>query len=365
MHVITVWVLLLLFAVGETKRIALTDSETPTTMLCTGSSNMPVQWSSAEMSRWMHESEVVEIGPRGIRFVSMVTYSRKEKARDVCESTHMALCESRSGLVLPTTGTVRVTGMMNPQFNSSIAKYFYEESDASCAQNGDGRVKVLNETVYTVSACDIMEGRAVIMYRPTSDEILVISQTFGPMAYSVILVTALCCIYGASVQVNKENWWVVYVMRSICGGGSVACCLLYVMSGITFLCQDDEAHFWLSIVGTWIMILCGGAKSITNMSMFMLGSIADALYRGPETPYASIFVVALGVQTWQKVFGLCFELVGWRGHLDSMLTILYLCATIELGLVPQYTDNEDWPIYGGLGALVTFVVAWSMRQKSE
>jgi hypothetical protein len=255
--------------------------------------------------------------------------------------------------------------MANPQFNSSIAKYFFDESTGSCARNGDGRVQTLEEAVYTVSACDIMEGRAVIMYRPSVDEIMVISQTFGPMAYTVILVTALICIYGALLLGKSENWWFVYVMRSVCGGGSVACCLLYAISGIAFLCRDDEVHFWLSIVGTWIMILLSGTKSTTNMSMFMLGSIADALYRGPETPYAGIFVVALGVQAWQKVFRVCFEVVGWMVQLDCMLTVIYLCATLELGLVPQYTDNEDWPIYGGLGALATFVVAWSMRQKSE
>ena len=47
------------------KRLALTDSETPTPLLCTGSTNEPVLWGGANIIRWIHESQFVEVGARG------------------------------------------------------------------------------------------------------------------------------------------------------------------------------------------------------------------------------------------------------------------------------------------------------------
>ena len=355
----------LLLTTLDGKRIALTDSETPTPFLCTGSSNTAVQWASAELVRWMHASQVVEIGPRGIRFVdaqwpASSMYEHKDKAHDDCSSTFGALCESTSGLLFPNTAAIRVSGMVEPVFNSSIATYFFGESGTACAENGEGRVQVIDEAVYTVSACDIMQGHSVIMFQPASGKVFVLPQTFGPMAYTVILVTVLICIYGASGLSPSE--WQNWLMHIVCGGGSVACCLLYAVSGIAFVTVDDEIHFWLSIAGTWIMGV--SSKTNKNMCIFMLGSIADALYRSPETPYAGILAAAMGVQVWQKVHTVFFdENACALQNLDCALSVIYLCCTIEIGLVPQYADAEDWPIYGGMGALATFVVAWSMRAK--
>jgi hypothetical protein len=43
---------------------------------------------------------------------------------------------------------------------------------------------------------------------------------------------------------------------------------------------------------------------------------------------------------------------------DLVITTLYLCITVDTGLVPQFTHPEDWPIYGGAGVYVAFAAAW-------
>jgi hypothetical protein len=108
-----------------------------------------------------------------------------------------------------------------------------------------------------------------------------------------------------------------------------------------------------------------------DVCIFMLGTIADALYRSPETPYASIFVVVLAVRAWQKVYTVCFAAkpqtsaitIGlW--HVDLLFAVAYMCLTAEVGLVPQFADREDWPIYAGVGTFVTFLAAWGARAQA-
>ena len=342
--------LFLFLALGSShgRRIALTDSDSPTPLLSTGASNDPVLWGGADMIRWLHESQIVEVGARGIRFVDPLTTSAfgpppRSSAED-CESTPLALCETVSGLLFPSAvgNGIRVTGLLNPKLKSSASQRYADAAGIACSStfdgSGAGRTVVMEPDIYTASACDVMQGHLVAIF--SAGKVVVVPQTFVPMAYTVVLIAILMCLYGV------EPWSI-----GVCAAGVLACCLVYAHNGIPFLTIEDETHFWVSVAGTVLAL----ASRSPDACICMLGTIADALYRSPETPYASIFVAVLAVRTWQKIRAGSAANI-WK-HLDLFFTILYLCLTAEIGLVPQFADREDWPIYGGVGAFATFLIA--------
>ena len=377
--------LFLLVCVGQARRIPLTDSETVTPYLWTN--NAALQWNSAEMVRLLHQSQMVEVGARGVRFVKAGLQpldDLKFAVQDRCNSSSTsALCDTGNGLLFPSSGTIVVTGLPSHEgvfLENRVARTLAQET--ACAERGDGRAVVMKETVYTASACDIMQGHYVALYLPNQDEIALLPQTFGPMAYTMILVTCVICIYGASSL--EQSSWQKYVTWSVSAAGTLACILLYAVSGIAFLTVADEAHFWMSVMGTILIIASDivavqyfGTEKLMmqhvkgiDLCIYMLGSIADALYRGPENPYAALFVVGLAIRAWQKIFTVFFDIkertttstvVVTLLHVKLCYNLIYLCLTIENGLVCQYEDEEDWPVYGGMGALATFLAAWSGR----
>jgi len=347
---LALWLLLLVAPSLQARRIALTDSDTPTPLLSTGANNVPVLWGGSNMIRWLHESQTVEIGARGIRFVdSLCTAARTPT--EPCESTHLALCETVSGLLFPSAigDGIMVTGMVNPKLNSSASQQYADAASTSCDStfdgSGTGRTVVMTMPVYTASACDVMQGHLVTIF--SAGRVMVVPQTFGPMAYTVVLLATLICIYGASA--TAETWSLV-----ICAAGTLTCCLVYAVSGIPFLTIEDETHFWFSVVST-VLALCFRSP---DACLCMLGTIANTLYRSPETPYAAIFVTALAVRAWQKIRSAASTKNSsvWTS-LDLLFTVTYLCLTAEIGLVPQFADREDWPIYGGVGAFAAFLIA--------
>jgi hypothetical protein len=372
-------------ACSSARRIALTDSETVTPYLW--SNNAALQWNSADMMRLLHQSQAVEVGARGVRFVGaglQPSVDLKFTAQDRCNgSSSGALCDTGNGLLFPSSGAIVVTGLPSAAdgvhfLENHVARMLAQET--ACNERGDGRVVVMNETVYTASACDVMQGRYVALFWPGRDEVALLPQTFGPMAYTMILVTCIICIYGASSL--EQSSWQKYVTWGVSAAGTLACILLYAISGITFLTVEDEAHFWMSVIGTIFIIISDivavryfGTEKILiqhvkgiDLCIYMLGSIADALYRSPETPYAAIFVTGLAIRAWQKIFSVFFDIkdntaasVAVLLHVKLCYNLIYLCLTIESGLVCQYVDDEDWPVYGGMGALATLLAAWSAR----
>jgi len=99
------------------------------------------------------------------------------------------------GPKLTTNGVqVEISGVSMPLLNSSILSFYAAASSDSCSSNGQGRViipskKNQNEDadLYTVSACDVLQGHFVLMYYPAENRVLLYSQTFGPMSYTAAL----------------------------------------------------------------------------------------------------------------------------------------------------------------------------------
>ncbi len=73
------------------------------------------------------------------------------------------------------------------RLQSAVLRQFARASGDACGYNGAGR-SISEQTVYTVSGCDALQGRLVAIYIPLSNEIWLFRQTLGPMAYTASIV---------------------------------------------------------------------------------------------------------------------------------------------------------------------------------
>lgn len=193
-------------------------------------------------------------------------------------------------------------------------------------------------------ACDYDASHASFIYYPRTNEVVYFKQTLGPMAYTAAIVCALASLYFIGIG-----------SRCTSLSATLAAALCFVKVPI-FPTQSDEVHFWASLAMAAFAAFYN--ESDTDVCMFALISLADAVYRTPETPYAAIICVLLAIRTWNKVMAAAAagEITVWR-KIDLLSVMMYTLFTAETAMVPQFEHQEDWPIYGGTAAYVTFAVA--------
>jgi hypothetical protein len=242
-------------------------------------------------------------------------------SRDVnCKASYLSVCSmGEEGMILPTShpanqnylipfsnntnsssnDKVLVTGLSHPTFRSSVLSTYASQSKQACASDksqgwGKSRTLISNMSVYFVSNCDVLRGHIVAMYDPNLNEVVLYSQTFGPMAYFLILIAALLCLYGASGENDKVNvsFMTATTFSILSMACTFSCGLLSIIRGIPFITIEDEVHFWSSIVCGLGMGSLGFIYSnslyASDSCLFALISITVAMYRTPENPYMGI-----------------------------------------------------------------------------
>jgi hypothetical protein len=190
------------------------------------------------------------------------------------------------------------------------------------------------------------------IYYPRTNEVAYFKQTLAPMAYTATIICALASLYFLCEDVKNGT---------IAASATLAAALCFVRVPL-FPTQSDEVHFWASLAMTAYAVCYN--ESATDVCMFALISLADAIYRTPETPYAAIVCVLLGIRMWTRVMiqnNNAHALTLWQ-KIDFLSTMIYTVFTAESAMVPQFEHPEDWPIYGGTAVYVTFAVSF-MRIK--
>ena len=104
--------------------------------------------------------------------------------------------------------------------------------------------------------------------------------------------------------------------------------------------------------------------------MHALDTIACAMYRTSETPYAGILCAVFVTLLWIKVFrgqsshwqsshwpSAVLLLSGCIQWLELQLSVVHVAYLAEVGVRPQFTHAEDWPFYAVVGLYLTYVVA--------
>jgi hypothetical protein len=196
-------------------------------------------------------------------------------------------------------------------------------------------------------ACTAAGADGYMMYYPRTNAVRHFSPTLGPMAYTASIVCALASLYFFCE--NEKT-------ATIAASATLASALCFVRVPF-FPTPSDEVHFWASLAMTAFAAYCN--ENAEDVCMFALISLADAIYRTPETPYASIICLLLAIGLWRRAIVIIHDTAacGALQRFDFLSTMVYTAFTAETAMVPQFEHPEDWPLYGGAAVYVTFAIA--------
>ena len=218
-------------------RLPLTDSYMP--YFGVGTQGDVLQWAGARTMYAVQQALVIEVSPRGLRFVFRNNKQQKQIyqlkndlhsigiAKDLtCAPQPGAMCCMKEGCFMPSPPSANLNyedtssssrRLQQPSFpgqfpvmvvssnnmerlGSDLLKAYAEASFEACSrkENGVGRIYENDHNStggeYTVSACDVLQGHFVAMYYPVQDKLLLFRQTFGPMAYTAVLLVSIIII---------------------------------------------------------------------------------------------------------------------------------------------------------------------------
>lgn len=401
----------------SSKRLPLSDNENSmflfTKSTSNGNTDKELSWNSPLFLKTLHSSCIVEISSRGIRslegslnkkygncdanavFIDKKVQNLKTSMyvslMDVCNATYESLCWIKTqGGFFPSNkyneSQIIFSGRQQPPFSSTVLKHFHSLSKKHCGSNNDGLSKLgqgrqyslnvsFEKDKYFVTACDILQSGLVLLYEPIMNRIRVVPNTFGPFAYCVIIILSLIFLYGISLKYenldsekDKESKYKIFLFGFVCVCTSFVMLLFSILDGITFIAVQDEIYFYVSSVLCIVIAVIGMVIQkvfyISDACLYGLCSICTAIYRTPENPYAAAISIGLALDSWKKIYkmmsfnfidsleGQYFDI--YCLFIDISLCAFMLCSTLELGLVPQFQEREDWYIYSGIGCFASF-----------
>jgi hypothetical protein len=144
-------------------------------------------------------------------------------------------------------------------------------------------------------------------------------------------------------------------MPAIAASVTLAAALCFVRVPF-FPTPSDAVHLGVSLAMT--AYAAYNDQNAADVCMYALVSLSDAIYRTPETPYASIICLLLAISLWTRAITMTGVAKSTNEKVDFMCAMLYTVFTAEAAMVPQFDHPEDWPIYGGTAVYVTFAIAW-------
>lgn len=202
-------------------RIPLSDKALPYLAIDTLGAGI-LRWNSASVLDEVQRAQIIEISPRGLRFIFDSTNSHhhslyvnnnnedQNKSRnisnkmeainakkndedeaDICIPDRECLCSIDGNRFLPSPAanrTYNITFSGDPTALKRSKVLHAYASATACAYNGGGRVLSSKDASYTVSGCDVLQGKLVALYFPRTNRLLLRNQTLGPMAYTASIV---------------------------------------------------------------------------------------------------------------------------------------------------------------------------------
>jgi hypothetical protein len=352
----------------------------------TTETNSVLEWSDAAHLQRLYRALWIEVAPRGVRLITegqRWAPARRWSARTPCAPTPYALCRSNQSRLFPSQDSpfdVMDRDSARALLTDPIARSYALED--SCLDHGQGRA-LLNPNVsapfYTVTACDIMNGHLVALWDADADGIQLAPQTFGPMAYCVVLLEAVACLYFATTIASHQSASSessVYAASASALCLVLSCILLASIHGVPFVVDADARHFgcvcavavYLALAAmVWMDTAQAGEACVHALS-----AMVCAIYRSPENAYAGLLAIVLAVRLWDKLlqwerwfYSTCPTIVppstsarAWAHAFDCLFTAPILVAGTRLGLAPQFDlSAARWPFFAGVSAYISFVFA--------
>ena len=352
-------------------RISINENVDSKAYLLYGINNNQLHWSDAYLLTGMHTSCALEISSRGIRMIHECDSSYyKHINPEKCNPVSHGLCQLTHGLILPhqEDGRVRVSGHMQNTFESDILTSLSRQSMDSCGDfrygrsgTGEGRTLFMNESVYDVSACDVLHGNYILLYDIVNASLYNFHSPFGPMAYVIVMFISLVCLYGVCTEANDNSHYAIYCLS--CMLLCVGCFCSHVFhQRYVFLTFEDELYF----ICSFVFCICYGIISLYKSShlreacIYGLSCICTAMYRSPENPYVYIFITLIMMDIWTKVMKSNFYPAA---QLDLCVSALFACLTCEFGLRPLFQEEYEFIIYIGIGIYCTLILQVSILNK--
>jgi hypothetical protein len=232
-----------LWVLVQGSRIPLSDKALPYLSIDTLGAGV-LRWNSASLLDEVQRAKIIEISPRGLRFifdsvfeihhagfgshtdtyydnilkyninqdigadwhphgyktdiVSIIASAASNNNEDVCIPESDCLCSINGNHFLPSPAlnankNYNITFSANPSALKTNKVLHAYASAAACDYNGGGGRQLSSGILptYTVSGCDVLQGKLVALYFPMSDRLLLHNQTLGPMAYTASIVVIL------------------------------------------------------------------------------------------------------------------------------------------------------------------------------
>ena len=413
-------------------------------------------WSTSFLGKLLHQSNVIEIGPRGVRFITQrqALKSGWVERSNNCTPSNVALCqvETMEGWILPSEGA-----WQPPQFNITangslledhVMRLFADETACHDEKVGSGRNYYSDPggggnlgskgSTYTVTSCDVLQGRLIVAYVKPDQSLFVYTQTFGPIAYLLILFSATISTaaiahlnqkapspscqgnndatkmdhphvllndntnhmqkamtitvsidtssganYGKKEAPPQQGDMTISILDSFYANCTLfifnintlssilVCGCIFLRNKVHFHILEDAVVFWVAVCSGFLyavmalfllkkplLLPLATAEKLSlqiDSCMYSLQTISIALYRTPETPYASIIIFFMAYRIWEKVFRLCHGRAIASSN-SSTLLLLWQCSDVavallnfnlmcEVGMKHQYLFPNVWPLY--------------------
>ena len=257
---------------------------------------------------------------------------------------------------------------------------FSSETACHGEHQGTGRAYA-PVSAYSVTSCDVMGGKYIVVYHKDNESVFVYPQSFGPIAYLLILTSATISTGSitylsksetpSSTSVNTTSLFHRYIPYMILVNSLssiLVAAAIFLRDKIHFHTLEDGMVFWIGIVsgllyGLFVPLL-RKTDTITKQwknsfqidcCMYALESIATALYRTPENPYASILIFFMACRLWEKSFILChgkyftksveYPYYYYLRYMDITLGIINFNFICENGMKQQYIFQDVWVFY--------------------
>ena len=330
-----------------------------------------------------------------------------------CKPTDLALCQSDEGWVLPSEGkwkdTVFKITSDGRLLQDAVLRILANETACHGENQGVGRAyyhyyNSSQKPQYSITSCDILQGKYIMVYVKGAETVLLYPQTFGPISYFLILISAtistgaIAYLSKLSLQTNKnteavnvvvtvvaetppeggkvskeevEQKFVAYALNINAWCSIVVCAAIFFRNKIQFHTDEDALVFWSSVISGLIysLLVFQSPHSPFQIDecMYALETLSIALYRSPENPYSFILSLFMACRIWEKYFLLCH---GRNQHsplsarfLDIILALVNFHLISEIGVKPQYRFQEIWPFYFMMILFLTYCLVkyqWMM-----
>ena len=283
-------------------------------------------------------NNLIRFNYRGIQYLpqgELVLDQGKGWSKYSCNASAYSLCITNYGHLFPSktplVGTPTPLGL-------------------SCSHS-NGK-SIVNQPVYDISSCDILDESVEIVYTPNT---IFIRHSYMPTALYLFYI--VCCIYlvrSLSLNVISKLDHTVEVVQYPTVLVVLTIWIIALIDGDSYYAtRNDVAFYWCTIVYVLLYLVFHGyhvychyyyntkrIPRVFNMSAATMQLVVMRLYGITETPYAGVIIAIIATRIWEK------ELNKKRTHIfTGLIDCIYISLLMHMGF--SYSSSYLFPLIVG------------------